>query len=53
MNVGRSDYILMTTGKKEYKFLGILVVEKGCEKTKVGKLSRMNHWVDRLGSIVR
>ncbi|XP_045136283.1 uncharacterized protein LOC123519226 [Portunus trituberculatus] len=38
---------------KEYKYLGIWLDERGCERTKQEKIARTNQWVGRLGSVAR
>ncbi|KAG0717602.1 hypothetical protein GWK47_054088 [Chionoecetes opilio] len=38
---------------KEYKYLGIWLDDKGCEKTKHERIARANQWVGRLGSVAR
>ena len=37
----------------EYKYLGIWMSPNGCEKTKNEKISMVNQWGGRLGSIAR
>ena len=38
---------------EEYKYLGIWVSTKGCERSKNEKISLTNQWVGRLGSVAR
>ena len=38
---------------EEYKYLGIWLDERGCEKTKQDRIARTNQWVGRLGSVAR
>ncbi|XP_045115935.1 uncharacterized protein LOC123507244 [Portunus trituberculatus] len=38
---------------KEYKYLGIWLDERGCERTKQERIARTNQWVGRLGSVAR
>ena len=37
----------------EYKYLGICMSPNGCEKVKYEKISQLNQWVGRLGSVAR
>ena len=37
----------------EYKYLGVWMSPRGCERTKNEKISLVNQWVGRLGSIAR
>ena len=37
----------------EYKYLGVWLSAKGCEKAKNEKISTANQWVGRLGSVAR
>ena len=37
----------------EYKYLGVWMSPKGCEKAKNEKVSMTNQWVGRLGSAAR
>ena len=38
---------------KEYKYLGIWLDERGCERTKHERIARTHQWVGRLGSVAR
>ncbi|KAG0725205.1 hypothetical protein GWK47_039070 [Chionoecetes opilio] len=53
-----ADRIWMVGGNeikrtKEYKYLGIWLDDKGCEKTQHERIARANQWVGRLGSVAR
>ena len=37
----------------EYKYLGMTMDEKGCDRTKNERVARANQWVGRLGSVAR